>query len=213
MATATPTLTLGPADHGRTMTLAEFIAAEWTGGCLYELARGVVDVTQVPGPNHGLIVMRVADLFALYHAAHPGVIRYRAGGAECRIRLPGAVSDRHPDHAVYLLPMPKGADVWVRWVPQIVVEVVSRRGEKRDFVDKREEYLLFGVLEYWIIDPRSRKMHVLRRAGGDWRETVLGEDDILRTDLLPGLAAIVGELLGPPAEDDDEDNDLDPTPP
>ena len=194
---------IGPADHGRRMTLDEFIEADWTEGWLYELARGVVDVTEVPGTPHGRTVRRVARLFTLYNDAHPGIIQYTAGGAECRIRLPGMQSDRHPDQAIYLTREPKGKKLWTRWVPSLVVEIVSRGGERRDFVDKSEEYLRIGVSEYWIIDRFARKMHVLRRAGDVWEEVLLGEEATHRTDLLPGLEANVGEILGPPAEADD----------
>jgi hypothetical protein len=37
---ATITRRIGPADHGRRMTLDEFIAADFEEGWLYELARG-----------------------------------------------------------------------------------------------------------------------------------------------------------------------------
>ena len=92
MATATPTLTalrIGPADHGRRLKLDEFIEAEFEEGWVYELARGVVEVTEVPGPWHGRIVDRLARMFIHYDEQHPGRINYRAGGAECRHRASG----------------------------------------------------------------------------------------------------------------------------
>ena len=145
---------IGPADHGRRMTLDEFIEADFEEGWLYELARGVIDVTEVPGVNHGRIVHRITRLLIHYEDARPGMINYRAGGGECRLRLPGMQSDRHPDQAIYLFPPPPGPKPWTRWVPQIVVEAVSEGGEERDYVEKREEYLRIGVTEY--LDPRSR---------------------------------------------------------
>ncbi len=197
-----PRTILGPADHGRRMSYDEFLRTEWTEGWGYELARGVVVVTHIPGPDHGFIVGRLTELFVLYNVAHPGLIRYRAGGAECRLRLPGMQSDRHPDQAVYLRPRPRGPRVWERWVPDLVVEVVSKRGEDRDFVEKREEYLRIGVTEYWIIDPEARRMHVLSRRGDVWAERVLGEADVHRTDLLPGLEVHVGAMIGDEPMDD-----------
>ena len=202
MATVTERSILGPLDHGRSMTLGEFIDAEWSSGWLYELARGVVDVTEVPGIHHGRTVFRFVKLFVNYSDDHPGVINYQAGGGECRLRLPGMVSDRHPDQAVYLMPDPQGPGLWAQWVPQIVVEILSKGGEERDYVEKREEYLRVGVLEYWIVNPFTRKLHVLKRFGDVWDESVLGESETLRTNLLPGLEAIVGELLGPANIDD-----------
>ena len=55
-------------------------------------------MTEVPGPWHGRIVDRLARMFIHYDEQHPGRVNYRAGGGECRMRLPGMVSDRHPDH-------------------------------------------------------------------------------------------------------------------
>src|SRR5262249_46412155 len=147
-----PRLQIGPADHGRRLTLDEFIEADFQEGWLYELARGVVDVTEVAGPWHGRIVRRVAWMFINYDLQHPGIITYGSGAGECRIRLPGMVCDRHPDQAIYLDPEPQGPSVWTRWIPHIVVEIVSPGGERRDFVEKREEYLRAGIREYWILD-------------------------------------------------------------
>jgi Uma2 family endonuclease len=187
---------IGPADHGRAMSLDEFTEAEFEEGWLYELARGVIDVTEVPGPNHGRIVRRLARLFIHYDDHHPGVIKYGAGGGECRLRLPGMQSDRHPDQAVYLDPEPSGRKPWTRWVPHIVVEIVSAGGEERDLVEKREEYLRIGVTEYWILEPAARKMTVLSRAGDVWEGTIVPSAGIHRTHLLPGLEARPDDLFG-----------------
>lgn len=187
---------IGPADQGLRMTLEEFIAADWQGGWLYELARGVLVVTEVPRPPHALAVERVADMFSYYKRTHPGIIYLRAGGGECRIRLEGMQSDRHPDQAIYLTPPPEGPNPWSRWVPAIVVEVVSQGGEDRDYVEKREEYLRFGVAEYWVLDPMLKRLLVLRRGGDVWVEQVIAAGQTYRTDLLPGLIVRPSELLG-----------------
>jgi Uma2 family endonuclease len=197
---ATITRRIGPADHGQRLTLDEFIEADFEEGWLYELARGVIEVTEVPGINHGRIVDRLCRLFILYDVQHPGLINYRASGSECRLRLPGMHSDRHPDQAVYLIPPPPGRKPWTRWVPQIVVEVVSKGGKRRDLVTKREEYLRIGVLEYWILDPFARKLLVLQRAGDVWEEVVVLPGAVYQTHLLPGLEVRPEELLGPAEE-------------
>ena len=111
------------------------------------------------------------------------------------------VSDRHPDQAIYLDPEPPGPNVWTKWVPHIVVEVVSPGGEDRDFIEKREEYLRVGVREYWILDPEHRRLHVLARAGDTWEETIVPESGVYQTIFLPGLEVRPAELLGPAAID------------
>jgi Uma2 family endonuclease len=202
MATATlpPALKIGPADHGRRLTLDEFIEADFVEGWLYELARGVVEVTEIPGPWHGRIVLRIAAMFIHYSERHPGVIKYQGGTGEFRMRLPGMVSDRHPDQAIYLDPEPPGSKVWTRWVPHITVEVLSPGGEERDLIDKVEEYLRVGVREYWVLDAVRRQLHVFVREGDTWDLTILPETAVYRTSLLPGLEVHPNLLLGSAAE-------------
>jgi hypothetical protein len=53
MATLALTKRIGPADSGRLMTLDEFREAEVDEGCLYELARGILEVSEVPSDPHG----------------------------------------------------------------------------------------------------------------------------------------------------------------
>jgi Uma2 family endonuclease len=194
---ATTTRMIGPADHGQPMTLEEFAEADFEEGWLYELARRVIDVTEVPGLNHGRIVHRLTRLFIRYEDAHPGVINYVAGGSDCRLRLPGMQSDRHPDQAIYLRPEPQGPNIWMRWIPDIVVEIVSAGGEDRDYNEKREEYLRAGVSEYWILDPIRRQMTVLLRLADIWDERIIPGDGVHQTPLLPGLEVRPAELLGP----------------
>ena len=50
---------IGPADHGRRMSLEEFREAEEEEGYRYELARGVLEVTLVPNDPHGVTVWRL----------------------------------------------------------------------------------------------------------------------------------------------------------
>ncbi len=82
-------------------------------------------------------------------------------------------------------------------MPHIVVEVVSRGGEDRDYVEKREEYLRVGVTEYWILDPARRQMLVLQRAGDVWEEVIVAANAAYQTHLLPGLEVRPGKLFGP----------------
>ena len=41
--------------------------------------------------------------------------------------------------------------------PFIVVEILSRRDEMSDVLEKLEEYAAFGVPYIWVIDPRRRR--------------------------------------------------------
>jgi hypothetical protein len=64
MATVAPPLRIGPADHGRMITLEEFREAEELDGYRYELARGVLEVTDVPDDPHGMVVCNITRSMA-----------------------------------------------------------------------------------------------------------------------------------------------------
>src|ERR1700722_8668665 len=113
-----------PTDEGRHMSLAEFDSAEGQQGRLYELSRGRVTVVDVPNTRHFAQVDEIREQLSGYRRSHPGLI-YRVGtGSECKIVVPGAESERHPDLAVYKT-APPDEDVWSAWVPELVIEVVS----------------------------------------------------------------------------------------
>ena len=183
---------IGPADHGRVMTLDEFLEAEEEEGYRYELARGVLEVTHVPDDPHGEIVCHLYQALSLYMQAHPGVIRRFGGGSEFRLWLPGMISGRNPDVAVALRGAPK--DLRGRRLPALAIEIVSEGGEARDYETKREEYLAYGLLEYWIVDPASRKVTVLTRNGDVWAERVFNDEQPIASLVLPGFATKVSEL-------------------
>lgn len=191
---ATVGLRLGPADHGRRMTLAEFQEADAEEGYRYELSRGVLEVTEVPNDPHGQVVSNCQGLLHHYHRQHPGLIQRIGGGGEFRLYIPEFASGRNPDVAVVLVGTPKNERG--RRPPSLVAEVVSKRGEVRDYQEKREEYWAFGVREYWIIDPAARRVLLLNRREGEqaWTERELQGSDVIASELLPGFAGTVAEL-------------------
>ena len=183
---------IGPADHGRVMTLDEFFEAEEEEGYRYELARGVLEVTQVPNDPHGLIEWAILQSISDYSRAHPGHVWRCGGSGSFRLWLPGMTSGRNPDVSVVLQGAPK--DHQGRRIPALAIEIVSPRGEARDYETKREEYLAYGLLEYWIVDPSLRKVTVLSRNGDVWAARVFQEEQQIVSLVLPGFTTKVAEL-------------------
>jgi Uma2 family endonuclease len=189
---ATIATRIGPVDHGRAMTLEEFREAEEEDGYRYELARGVLEVADVPDDSHGQIVSNLYRALAQHTETRPRQI-YRFGGAsEFRLWLPGMISGRNPDAAVVLRGTPK--DGRGRRPPALAIEVVSVGGETRDYETKREEYLVYGLREYWIVDPQARRVTVLSRDGDVWVERLFQGDQPIGSLVLPGFAGRVADL-------------------
>ena len=192
MATVTTPLRIGPADRDRAMTLEEFLDAEVEEGYRYELARGVLEVNQVPNDPHRDVVCNEYRGVARYDERHPGVIHSFGGGSEFQFIIPGFASGRNPDLGVVLRGAPR--DWRGRRLPALAAEVVSRGSITRDYQAKREEYLAYGLLEYWIVDPMERKVTVLTRRGDTWSEVVFCDDQVIASLVLPGFATTVAEL-------------------
>ncbi len=192
MATVTTPLRIGLADHGRAMTLEEFLDVDVEEGYRYELARAVLEVNQVPNDSHRDVVCNVYRGVARYDERHPGVIHSFGGGSEFQFLIPGLASGRNPDLGVVLRGAPR--DWRGRRLPALAAEVVSRGSITRDYQTKREEYLAYGLLEYWIVDPLERKVTVLIRRGDTWSEAVFRDDQVIASLVLPGFATTVAEL-------------------
>ena len=192
MATVDAPLRISPADHGREMTLDEFLEAEELEGYRYELARGVLEVNQVPNDPHLQVVTNLYDSIGHYRRNRPGIILSFGGGSEFQFVLPGMSSGRNPDLGVVLRGAPR--DWRGRRQPVLAAEVVSRGSIHRDYVVKREEYLAYGLLEYWIVDPLERKVTVLTRRGDSWSEAVFRDNQVINSLVLPGFTTTVAEL-------------------
>ena len=190
------TIKVGPQDHGRVMSLDDFDHAEGQEGYLYELGRGRVVVMDVPKLSHGLQVQAARHQLEAYSIAHPGRIYYLAPGSDCKLLVEKLQSERHPDLTIYKQPPDDEEDPWSTWIPELVIKVVSpHSSETRDYEEKREEYLLFGVRECWILDAAKETMTVLQRVSGRWKPREVRPPEIYRPRLLPGLAFDCGTVF------------------
>ena len=153
MATVSILLRIGPADQGRTMTLQEFLEAEEEEGYRYELARGVLEVSEVPNDLHGVIVSNFtpgSPLSPRPPRLHLSVRRRNDSGSAPRHGLgPQSRPRRRPTRC------PK--DCRGRGSPpglrgRVEGSEVTRAG----LLTKRAECLAYGLLEYWIVDPWRR---------------------------------------------------------
>jgi Uma2 family endonuclease len=153
-------------------------------------------VSAVPNDSHGQTVDTIHMRFTGYGLDHPGLIRRVSGASGVEIVIHDSHTTRHPDLAVVF--RGKAPNSRGRRMPDLVVEVVSawKRSRDRIYVAKREDYLAFGILEYWIVDPFERRVTILSRAdaGLGWSERVFDGEDAIVSLLLPGFDAEVGTL-------------------
>src|ERR1700722_13308756 len=115
-------ITIGPEDNGRRMNLDDFDRAKGRDGHIYELNKGVIEVTDVPHPRHFAQIQETRDQLVSYRLSHPELVHSITGSNDSKILIASDQSERHPDLSVYLSPPPDVPDVWSLWVPEIVIE-------------------------------------------------------------------------------------------
>jgi Uma2 family endonuclease len=83
---------------------------------------------------------------------------------------------------------PEGAD--------LLMEIISPTGRKRDLKDKRVDYAKAKVPEYWIVDPKKRTITVLVLADDDYEvHGVFKEGDEATSKLLKGFTVAVSDVF------------------
>ncbi len=78
----------------------------------------------------------------------------------------------------------------------LVVEIVSPDDPKRDLVIKRREYAEAGIPEYWIVNPQTETISVLRLDGAKYAEHgVFQRGDVATSVLLAGFQVSVDAVF------------------
>jgi Uma2 family endonuclease len=143
----TTLLRIGPADHGRLVTVEEFEAAQDEEGYSSELIDGRLYVSPEPDLPHEQITDWVLNVLMEYAREHPKVINFVSARARVPAPRRAGPTQAQPDVTAYHdfpvhLPIPT-----VNWrdiSPVLVVEVVSEEnpenGPEKDLLRNVEIY-------------------------------------------------------------------------
>ena len=82
-------------------------------------------------------------------------------------------------------------------VPTLAVEVLSPSTTSKDYIEKMDLYMRFGVKEYWIISPRSKtvEMFTLQQSGTYSEPKIYSKDDIVKSQIFEDLLINLQELF------------------
>ena len=161
---------------------------------LVEFSHGRIEVLPMPTDTHQGIIGSL--LFILGDATR------RLGGkllcAPMPLRIfPGRICE--PD-LLFLADAndPRRQDAY--WTgADLVIEVVSPDDSQRDLVTKRREYAQAGIPEYWIVDPQTETITVLRLDETSYVEHgVFGLGEIATSAHYADLQTSVSDVLDAP---------------
>jgi Uma2 family endonuclease len=158
----------------------------------YEIVDGELFVTPAPIPLHQRIVMNVAANLWQHNREHKLGEVFVAPldvvfSFSTVLEPDGIFVSRPRQHIV--------GEKNLSGPPDLVVEVLSESTAKLDREIKPKQYALYGVPEFWRIDPEGRSIDVFRLEQGEYELVArLGWGDTLTTPLFPGLCLAVACL-------------------
>ena len=123
------------------MSLDEFREAEEQPGYRYELARGVLEATEIPGDAHGQVVRNLQDALSRYNARHPARSSASVGGSDIRLCDRRERLRPHPDLGVVFRGRPR--DERGRRRPASSSRSSRRAARIATTGEKRQDYLVY----------------------------------------------------------------------
>lgn len=162
----------------------------------YELIHGRIVMSPPAGWPHGRLGARlVARLSAHVEGWRLGIVLYATAGFD----LPTG-DTLEPDVSFIGAerfaagPEPRRGR-FLRIVPNLAVEILSRSTARRDCTEKHEIYARAGVEEYWIVDPDRREVAVFSLEGERFGPARVVASGPLPSRLLGDLVLTVEDLF------------------
>lgn len=155
----------------------------------YELSDGRVVMTPPAGWGHGEIEAKVIHLLVDFVE---GNNLGKVFGSSTGYDLPSGDTLEPDASFISVERWTKGPPVrrgqFLKTVPTLVVEILSRATAERDRIEKKRIYEVSGVEEYWLVDPDRREVTVFQLVGESYGAGKrFGARQKLRSRVLPGF--------------------------
>ncbi len=184
-------------------TFAEYLSYSNEMEGRFHLVDGeLIELPPESEPNNWIVSALFLSL-ATTGVLNPRLIKIHTCEIEVPPLRPGDPSNRYPDLVVLReehIPLTERRLTITRDMPPplLIAEVVSpgKTNRDRDFINKRAQYAAIGVLEYWILDPTSKTVLVLKLDGEAYQEIgqFQGEERIPSTTF-PALTLTVSQIF------------------
>lgn len=182
---------------GRKVTYEEFLKITEDNEERYEFIDGEVFLLSSPGIKHQMVQ---SDLFLAMSTWFKGKM-YRVFAAPFDVTLLGEEIESknvvQPDILVSCdYNEQRNERDRYTGIPALVVEILSPQTRKRDFAKKTKVYMDGGVSEYWIIDPKGRKVIQYHYIDKETAETVTYHDpDVVKSLHFKGLDISTADIF------------------
>jgi Uma2 family endonuclease len=80
--------------------------------------------------------------------------------------------------------------------PDLIVEIISPGNSKKEMKNKYELYETNGVLEYWIVNPLEKSIHLFYLEDKKYQlDKIYFDDDKMESKIFKGLKVKVGDVF------------------
>jgi Uma2 family endonuclease len=203
MATVTTPTTALPSAHDWNEVLADILPPQgrWSEeeylvltdhrNRLIEFTDGFLEVLPMPTDKHQAILGFLYQAFLGFIDSRGGKVRFSPLRLQIR---PGKF--REPD-LLLLLSAEDSRRQNRFWLgADLALEVVSEEKPERDLVDKRGDYAEGRVPEYWIVNPQTETITVLRLSGDVYEEAgIYKRGESASSVLLAGFSVAVAAVF------------------
>jgi Uma2 family endonuclease len=158
---------------------------------LVEFTDGFLEVLPVPTDKHQSVLQFLFLAFHGFAGARGGKVHF----APLRLRIrPGKF--REPDLLLLLSATDSRRQSRFWLGADLALEVVSEEKPERDLVDKRGDYAEGRVPEYWIVNPQTETITVLRLGADAYEEVgIYRRGEVAASALLGGFSVAVAAVF------------------
>jgi Uma2 family endonuclease len=139
---------------------------------LTQIINGVEVMSPTPFRNHQFIILN------LYDELKPFVKKNKLGSIEISpldVILEEGMNRLQPD--LFFISTANASIIqdWIRGVPDLTIEVVSKGSLKLDTQDKKAIYEKYGVKEFWLVFPDFQAIEIFTLENGKYVLTSFAE--------------------------------------
>jgi len=178
-------------NYDKLYTYADYL--KWDDDKRRELIDGVPYLMSAPGTAHQKLSMNLSLLFATFLKGKTCQVY----AAPFDVRLNADTLDDtvvQPD-LIIVCDSSKLDKAGCKGVPDMVIEILSPSTSHYDKTTKFNKYQESGIREYWIIDPKAKKLEVNTLNDGSYITSPYTAEDIVPVHVLDGCDINMQEVF------------------
>jgi len=182
---------------GKKVSYEEFMEIYEKSTLRMEFINGEIYLLSTPNIRHQELLGRLHSVFTEYFKANKCKVFLASFDVHFRKKDIKEPDVMQPDILV-ACDLEENVDKKGRYMgtPKLVMEILSDITRHKDMIDKLNTYMLSGVQEYWIVDPRQENILVYNFTNFEIDQYKTYErGEVARSLVFPGLTVGIGSLF------------------